>query len=164
MFGHWMAAGKRGRTRVRPWSDLKAMRRLCWSVVFLLVPVVASGQEICDVGRQPKAGYALISQEISTVERRRILFLTIGLKHDKFTDQNLRQVVIRLKTAYCRENQIDVIIIDLSDKRVFDDLTPPPIFPPATRALYSLDRERRTETLHRYANEKYQDEIILKDE
>lgn len=105
--------------------------------------------------------FKVMDDSLSVVEGRKIFFLYAGLKGSQFSEDNLKKVARRIRETYCAEPVINAVIIDKSDRRRFDDLTPPPIFPPSTRALYSLDRTRGEEKLQFYRNEKYGAEIKL---
>lgn len=120
----------------------------------LLFSGTLTGQEECKVSKNTKVRYAIVDKHVSTIEGSRTLFLFIALGGNDFTDENLRNVAWRIKEIYCKENTINLVMLDKSDKRKFDDLTPPPIFPSSTRALYYLVRDKNIEQLRHYKDGK----------
>ena len=137
------------------------MKPIFLILLILLCSGTLFGQEECKVSKTPKVGYSIINIDVSTVEGRRVLFLFIGLGKKDFTDQKLSEIAFRLKSIYCKENELNVVMLDRSDKREFDDLNPPPNFPPTTRALYYLVRDKNQEQLQHYKDGKSAGDIKM---
>lgn len=131
--------------------------------LFLELPIIAFAQKDCPITKNLGGKYRFVDSSTDVIEGRKVFFLTIGLAKDKFSEDYLRSVARRVNQTYCHEQKIDVVILDVSDKRKFDDLTPPPIFPPATRAIYSIDRETKVEKLNFFRAEKIGKEIKIED-
>lgn len=141
------------------------MFRILLFLVLIFVSSVnlfAQNTEPCQVSKNLGGKYTLVYGETSVVEGRKIFFLKIKLKPKNFTKEYLLQTAQRIKESYCRENIINTEILDSSDKRKFDDLTPPPIFSPATKAVYSLDKTTGKELIQFVSNDKVVDEIVMK--
>lgn len=118
--------------------------------------------EPCKVSENLGGKYKLVFGETSVVKERKIFFLHIKIKPKNFSKEYLTQTAQRIRETYCNENIINAEILDSSDKRKFDDLTPPPTFSPATKAVYSLDRNTGKELIQFVSNDKVTGEIVIK--
>ena len=132
----------------------------CLAFVFS-VNLFAQTSPSCEITKKLGGKFKFVSSDKNIVEGRDIFFLTIKLPPEKFTKDYLLKVARRIRETYCNENVIYVQLRDSSDKRVFDDLTPPPIFSPWTKALYSLDRVTGKEIIQFIANDKVTSEIKI---
>ncbi len=115
----------------------------------------------CKLSKDLGGKYKYVSGESGVVEGKKIFFLNIKLSHEKLNEKYLREVARRIKETFCSEKIIYTEIWDKSEIRNYDDLTPPPIFPPWTRALYNLDRLNGKETLNFIVNDKVTGDIKL---
>lgn len=118
--------------------------------------------EPCKVSKNLGGKYKLVFGETSVVKEKKIFFLQIKLKPKNFTREYLLQTAQRIGETYCNENVIRAEILDSSDKRRFDDLTPAPAFSPATKAVYNLDKTAGKESIQLVSNDKVVDEIVIK--
>lgn len=115
----------------------------------------------CNLSKNSGGKYKYVSGETGVVEGEKIFFLTIKISPEKFNEKYLREVARRIKETFCHEQIINAQIWDKSEIKKYDDLTPAPIFPPWTRALYSLDRSNGRETLSFIVNDKITGEIKI---
>jgi hypothetical protein len=121
----------------------------------------AQDKTACRVNKKSGGKYKFVKSSISNVEGTNVLFLTVKLSPEKFTDDYLSNVARRIRETYCNETIIYTEIWDSSDKRVFDDLTPAPRYSPWTKAFYSLDRKSGKEMLYFVVAGKIGDEIKI---
>lgn len=135
---------------------------ICFFTLGFSNHLFAQAGQPCKVTENLGGKYKFVSGDTSIVEGRKIFFLTIKLKPNKFNKEYLMQVAQRIRETYCKEGKINTVILDSSDNRKFDDLTPPPIFPPAAKALYSLDKIENRELIQFISSSKVTDEIKLR--
>lgn len=138
------------------------------SFLFLLLIAVSftnlfAQKSLCKASQNLGGKYKIVYGETSVVEGKEIFFLKIKLKPKNFTKEYLLQTAQRIKETYCNEIIINTEIMDGSDKRAFDDLTPPPVFSPATKALYSMNKITGKELIQFVSNDRVVDEIVIKD-
>jgi len=121
---------------------------ICCSVAVFAGDFFAQDKTACRVTKEPGGKYKFVKKSVSNVEGTNVLFLTVKLSPEKFTDDYLSKVARRIRATYCNETIIYAEIWDSSDKRTFDDLTPAPLYSPWAKAFYSLDRKTGKETLY----------------
>lgn len=131
--------------------------------LILIVNAIACGQTLseCKVEKRLGGKYKIVHASASLIAGQRVFFITIKMRANKFNDNYLRKVARRIRATYCKENVISVEMWDSEDDTVYDDLTPPPVYSPATRALYYLDRTTGKEQLNYYKNEKVGPAILV---
>ncbi|HMS39561.1 MAG TPA: hypothetical protein PKE69_04990 [Pyrinomonadaceae bacterium] len=134
---------------------------ICLLIFVFSTANFAQNKQSCKVTKNLGGKYKLDDSYTSLVEGRGIFFLRIKLKPKNINKGYLLEVAQRIKETYCNENIIYAEIWDSSDKRIFDDLTPPPIFPPWARAIYSLDRIENKEMIQFISSDKITDEIRI---
>ena len=132
------------------------------SIFIFFIASFAQDKQSCKVTKNLGGKYKLADSYTNTFEGKNIFFLKIKLKPKYINKENLLKVAQRIRETYCNENIINAEIWDSSDKRIFDDLTPPPIFSPRTRAIYSLDRLENKELIQFIAQDKITDEIRIR--
>ena len=89
------------------------------------------------------------------------LFLQIKLSPEKINKEYLLKVAQRIREIYCSQEDIFAEIWNGSDKREFDDLIPPPKFPPWARAVYILDKTKNREAIQFISFDKVAEEIPI---
>lgn len=123
--------------------------------ILLLIPYLVLSQTQCKVTKGIGGKFRVRWSDTSNIAGGKRVLIDIGLKGSQFSEAYLRKVAQRIRETYCNEIEINAVIIDMSDRRKYDDLTPPPVYPPSTRALYFLDRTSGEERLQFYRDEKY---------
>ena len=82
---------------------------------------------------------------------RPFLNLAVELEKDKFDKEYLLKVAQRIRETYCHENNIGAFFVEKPLRKLdLADVVPAPIFPLGTRCLYSLDRQKGTESISFY--------------
>jgi hypothetical protein len=123
------------------------------------VNLFAQNRQACKVTKNVGGKYKLYNSLYRNDGKH--LFLQIKLAPEKINKEYLLKVAQRIRETYCNEEDIHAEIRDSSDKREFDDLIPPPKFPPWARAIYILDKTKNREAIQFISSDKIAEEITV---
>jgi hypothetical protein len=132
---------------------------LFFGVLLCSVNLFAQNRQACVITKNLGGKYKLY-QSLSMDDGKH-LFLQIKLSPEKINKEYLLKVAQRIRETYCNEEAIHAEIWDGSDKRKFDDLVPPPRFPPWARAVYVLDKTKNREAIQFISADKIAEEIPI---